>query len=512
MKYILSVIFLSISLLNYGQVKQPERYEIELDPFEEPYSVLSGEDNGVLLYQALDEYESGRQLWQFINLDTTLNEAWGKEYFIDRDHIFKGYEYHDHSYYFLFQLTARRSHNLLLLEINGYTGDTLMHTIKNLVPLDLTVFEMSNSAALIGGYYIQEPVVMHYDLSTKKTKVLPGIFGDKTKLVQVKIEPELINILVTTRTFDKRNTLAIKTYDSQGNYLDNYIFEPGGDIGLIDGRIADIGEVSSIISGTYGARRSDHSRGLFVAQHRMGKGQTIKYFNFADLDNFFTYLKARRQSRISNRIDRKKIKGKKIKFNYRLLVHEIIESGDTYIMLGEAYYPKYTNNNIGSSYLTYSPGGANYMPASFAGYMYTHAVVIGFNKNGERLWDNSFQIEDVLTYSLDQYVHADALNGKVVLFYLYNDEIRTKIISGSDVLEGKSYNSVKLMFADDVASKNGISNIGGLEKWYGHNFLAYGVQKIKNLKDTGVKLNRRVFYLNKILYSDPPPDTTALNE
>ena len=100
----------------------------------------------------------------------------------------------------------------------------------------------------------------------------------------------------------------------------------------------------------------------------------------------------------------------------------------------------------------------------------------------------------------------------MVLFYLYNDEIRTKIISGSEVVEGKTFNSVKLMFDDDVANKNHVTNIGGLDKWFDHNFLAYGVQKIKNIKDSGVKLNLRVFYINKILYDDSEPKSTELSE
>ena len=156
--------------------------------------------------------------------------------------------------------------------------------------------------------------------------------------------------------------------------------------------------------------------------------------------------------------------------------------------------------------------GNSYSSMTFAGYRYTHAVVIGFDKNGNRLWDNSFEIEDVLTYTLDQYVHADVIDNKVILLYLYNNEIRTKIISGSEVFEGKSYDEVKMKFADDNISKNNYSNIGGLEKWYSHNFFAYGVQKIKNLRDSGVKLNRRVFYINKINYGNSFTKSLELSE
>ena len=510
MRILLSVFFIAGSAALLAQVHQPDRFEIELTPYEDEYNVLSAEDQGVLVYREMSEFKSGAELWRFTMLDTSLTKKWEKEYFLDRDHIYKGYDYDENNFYFLFEIAVGNSHDLKLIKMSATTGDTLNYTIKNLVPIRLEAFEMASGAAIIGGYFNEDPVVMYYSLDKKKTKVLPGIFGNRTELVQVKIEKDIIKVLVTERTFDKRNTLAIKTYDLEGNYLDNYIFKPDEDTGLIFGRVAEVNNEGSLIVGTYGARKSDYSRGLFVAQHKKDEGQVMKYFNFADLDNFFAYMKAKRQERVANKITRKKVKGKKVKFNYRLLVHEIIESEDSYIMLGEAFYIKYNNNANFSRYGVNSNYGYsnsnNYTPMNFAGYRYTHAVVIGFDKKGNKLWDNSFQIEDVLSYSLDQYVHADVVDDKVILLYLYNNEIRTKIISGSEVFEGKSYNEVEMYFADDYVNKNNYSNIGGLEKWYDHNFFAYGVQKIKNLRDRGVKLNRKVFYINKISYGNTTYD------
>ena len=152
------------------------------------------------------------------------------------------------------------------------------------------------------------------------------------------------------------------------------------------------------------------------------------------------------------------------------------------------------------------------MPSTFSGYHYTHAVVIGFNEKGDILWDNSFQINDVVSFQLEQFVHADVQDDKIVLLYLYENEIRTKIISGSEVLEGKSFNNMRLTFEDDVINdKSSYANVGGLEKWYDHNYFAYGVQKIKNLRDTGVNLNRKVFYINKVRY-DRSSESESSNE
>lgn len=499
---------LFLPLIGYAQLEleQPNRFETELEHFDDGFEIITGAENGVILYRSLNEYDKkGGQLWNFVLLDTALNITWQKDVYMEKNISYKGYDYAMGSYYFLFQHTSSSSKDLKMMQMTGDTGDTLRYTIKNLVPLSLTEFEVTNGAALLGGYYNSEPVVIHYNLDENKTKVLPGIFGSKTELVQLKVEDNSITVLVSDRTFDKRNTLTIKNYDVEGEYLNTYRFDPDFDKGLVFGRIADVEDIANLVVGTYGAKRSDYSRGLFLGVVNDEGQQNIEYFNYADFENFFNYMKVNRQKRVSDRIDRKKIKGKKVKFNYRLLVHEIYKQGDIYILLGEAFYPKYSNT---SSYGGFNPnqyggygyGQNDYMPVNFAGYRYTHSVVAAFDSKGNMLWDNSFEIEDVVSFSLEQFVHASFTNEGIVLLYLYDNKIRSKIIQGSEVVEGKKFDDIKLSFQDDQVNKYSTNKIGGLEKWYGNTFIAYGVQRIKNLKDSGVQLNRRVFYINKIQY------------
>ena len=142
--------------------------------------------------------------------------------------------------------------------------------------------------------------------------------------------------------------------------------------------------------------------------------------------------------------------------------------------------------------------GNNYGTA-FEGYKYTHAVVLGFDRRGRLIWDNSFEINDVVSYALEQYVHISMNDEEMALVYMYENEIRTKVIEGNEVLEGKTFNELKLSFEDDIAAITE-DEYGGLEKWYGGNLFAYGVLEIKNLKDEGVRLNREVFFINKIRY------------
>ena len=116
------------------------------------------------------------------------------------------------------------------------------------------------------------------------------------------------------------------------------------------------------------------------------------------------------------------------------------------------------------------------------------------------LWDNSFEINDITSYDLKQYVEVDPQEDEIVLLYNYENVIRSKLIKDEEVVEGKSFDDINLKFGDDKIENND-SEFGGLESWYKDRFYAYGVQRIKNLKDSGVKLNRKVFFINKILYN-----------
>lgn len=499
-------LFLFVILLLAGnahsQVEQPERFEIEVNVFDNYFDVINGEEDGLLLLrQGSKRNREGDPKYEFILLDSSLNTLWKKDIYINRFYEYRGFDYFQGAYYLLYKYLRGGTRDLKIIKMD-MDGDTTHYTVSNLIPIELSEFEMTQDAALIGGYFNYNPFVIHYNLIDGKSKVLPGVYQNRTELIQLKVDDVSGSFIVITgeKTYDKRNTLSLKTYDFNGNLVNNTILNPEEDKGLITGQAADFNRNAILIGGTYAGKRSTFSRGLFIASINNEEEQRVKYYNYGDLENFFNYLRAKKQKRITDKIERKKIKGKKIKFNYRLLVHEIIEDENQYIMIGEAYYPKYSSSNYNTgAFLSNSYGYPNNYGMYFVGYRYTHAVVIGFDKQGNVLWNNSFEIDDVLSYNLEQYVHAESRDGSILLLYLYDNEIRTKIIKEGEVLEGKSFDEIKLTFEDDVVREKE-SEVEKLNRWYDNNYYAYGEQNIKNMKDTGVKLNRKVFYINKVRY------------
>lgn len=501
MRYLLTFfVMMCLYLPVKGQIQQPQRLELPLEYDEDAYYVAPAEEKGLMLFREPErKYDEGFTIWEFVSVDTALNIRWTKEYKIDYDYLLNGYAHSGDFMYVLFRMGTGSKDNYNVIKMNLSTGDTTHHILNRLMPVELSEFEVINGAILLGGHVNYRPVVLYYDINNNKSKVLQGVYRNDSELIEMELDQKLgtFNVLVSARTPDRLYTITLLTYNASGDLLQSVKLQPREDTSLIFGHSTGFRDGKRYIAGTYSHKRSSYSRGIYIAHVDTRGKENIQYYSYADLKNFFDYMKAGRQARVKKRIERKKIKGKKARFNYRLLVHDIIETDGQFVLIGEAFYPRYNNSLFYGGFLDF--GRDDYNNANLIGYNYTHAIVIGFDKQGKLLWDNSFEINDVLSYELKQFVHASVEKNYIALFYIYENEIRSKIIMGDKVQEGKSSDKLKLKFEDD-AVKNTDLRGGGLERWYGKYFYVHGIQKILSQQDTVGEGTREVYFINKIVY------------
>jgi len=503
-RFLLTVLLLLISLGNaaLAQLEQPQRLEIIMEDQEKnDFEIVSAKEKGLVLYREVRNKETRMEhKYQVILVDTTLNQVWESNYFIHLKYIQIGFEYAENYFYLLFQRnTESLKADLFVLRIDLDTRRAETFLIERDYSLELTEFEVVGNTLIFGGYTNNMPTFIIYEFGQMQARVLPGFFNERSQILHMETNDEFkqIHILTSYRIRDGRKSISFRSFDEKGELVKNINLEPSDEKSLLFGRTISLESNVDLIVGTYTRKRSDMSRGIFLARIDPSGDQVINYYNYADLKNFFSYMKARRQKRIEERIKRRKIKGKKNRFHYHLLVHEVVPWKGRFIMVGEAFFPKYSQSGYygGYSSFFYSNGYGQH----FEGYKYTHAVVFGFDRRGRLIWDNSFEINDVTSYTLDQFVHVSISDQEMALLYTYENEIRTKIIEGNDVVEGKTFNELELSFDNDIVEQEE-SEYGGLEKWYGGKLYAYGIQKIKNVKGDGVRSEREVFFINKIVY------------
>jgi hypothetical protein len=470
----------------------------------EDFQVVSTGRQGLMVYRRLTG--RGEDQIELIRVDTALNVVWQGYIKIDRRLVLLHAEPKEEYVFLLFQNRQLSMGDFQIVAVKIDKGDYGTYTVKNLIPFNPTEFIITNEAALIGGYFNYRPLILHYNFSTQQSKILPGFFNEPGELTQIKSNADgSVDVIVSARNFEKRKSLYIRNYDALGDLVKTIVLQPDNDKNLTFGRSLKTPTGEQVVAGVYG-RFSEYSRGIFVAQIDEFGEYKINYYNFGELQRFFNYMKAKREQRVKDRIERRKVKGKKLKFNYRILVQELVPYGDQFVMLGEAFYPHYSypsgrsmagfnNNMIPRSFTNPLVRGE----LVFDGYQYTHAVVIGFDRNGKLKWDNSFEINDVRTFQLQQFVKIIPEKDRIVLLYLFDNALRTKIIKNGEVLEGKEVVELRGQFKEDVIKPKETEK-SNLDYWYGNTFFASGIHQVKNLRGSEVLMNRRVFFINKIVH------------
>ncbi len=492
-----------------AQLKQPARLEMELKREDDEFSVIPAGTEGVFLHKRnVKESTYNTNVYDLHLYDTTLVERWKSRLEVNVTASYRGWEYRKGKLYLLFSEPKNRATDYHLYTIDTETSFIRGYNIQSDLQIELTEFTALENLVLMGGYVNYRPAVFAYDLGNEQFKVLPGLYLNNSELLELKVstEQKTFTVLYSDQTPEKQQTVGSKTYDATGELLFEYRLKPEKDHYLLYGRTTTFGDDAVYIAGTYANSNSKFSRGIYVASVAPDGMQKINYYNYGEFKNFFSFMKDKRQQRMKDRIKKRLAQGKKVKLNYRLLVHDVIEVDGTHILLAEAFYPKYVNRSSGSYFSNFNRAGDTYQQQYLEGYKYTHAVVVGFDDKGKVIWDNSFEINETLSPQLDKLVHVMPNPDYTVLLYSYDGAIRTKIIQNDKVLEGKNEAKLALQNETDVLSYMD-KEASTLLPWYGPYFFAYGTQRIKSKTSDNPGFTRRVFFINKIVYQ---PDETLL--
>lgn len=496
MRLLCALLFIFVSISLQAQIQQSNRVEYLLSENEIGFEVIPINEDAVFLFREIQI--SNNQILEIQLLNHDLQLEWKGFIPVDIKLEISAFDVLNGNIALLLKPRSYYAANLAIIFINSLDGSYIVYQIDNPLPIFHSGFRITEYGALIGGYFSNRPLVYFFNFSTRQSKILPGFVNEAGEINQIQTYYDgTFDVITNGKYYENRKTLWLRHFTEEGNLIRSVIIQPDDKSNLLFGRSLTMEGNKQVVAGVYGRQNYDYSRGIFTGIYNDDGQQELIYNSYADLENFFNYLKAGRKERIQERIKRKKIKGKKIRLSYRLMVQEIFEDGDQFILLGQAFYPKYrTDNN--RNLLYGNPYATNLI---FDGYKYTHAVILGINKEGKILWDNSFEINDIQSFQLKQFVKAykDEDSDQLIMLYLFDNIIRSKVIKGREVIEGKTHDPLVLKFTNDKIYKEASPTLGGLEHWFDNHFLAYGVQLIKHESTKGANF-RKVFFINKISY------------
>ena len=483
-----------------GQVIEAGRYEQVLeqrDDAEYP-KVASLAKEGILIYRRI-KGKTTDQL-ELVKTDTSFTENWRGTISIEKNLVVSKVVAQKDRVFMLLRASVYGNFDFVVIALSARTGEYKRYLVKNLIPFGPTDFNISTNAILIGGYFNLRPVVLHFSFVNERARLLPGFFNDIGEISEMKtLDNGLIDIIVSNRNLQRKKVLWVRSYSADGDLLNTTVLEGETDKYLLLAKSFRKPDNTLLVAGVFGVRNAEYSRGYFTSEIKPDGTFTMKYYNFIDQENFFKFMRPKRELRVKERIKKRKMKGRKIRLSYRFLVHELVPYQNQYLLLSESFYPRYIYTNPYSSF-----GGGRYYSSVrndriFDGYRYTHASILGLDGAGEVKWDNAFEINDVKTFTYDQFVKLAPKGDHLGLLYLFDNNLHTKIINNSQVLEGKSTKKLSSKFDTDFVRERDTES-SALEYWYDPYFIAYGIQYIRDHGRGREGTDRMVLFINKLKY------------
>lgn len=499
--------FLSINSL----AQSVRRIELPAPANSESVITLPLADRGVLLLS-----KTNRVGYQLIKYSADLDRDWNLSGQLpdNLDYVASTFDGRG-SVYLLFSSYRLPSCQVVRVSIGpGFTERFNLNVVER---MQVTHFKTLGDGIFIAGIVDETPVLYHTHLSLRQARLLPG--GERGAAIQ-SLEADTTHQRITASFTVRRGRdlkLVANVYDEFGQNQGHSVVEPDEDFALLSGRLTVLDDSTQLVVGNYGYRAMQAngvaaSQGLYLSRVGEGRPPQTTYVSFTDFKHFFQYLGGREQERMERKAQRRKESGSDLRLNYRLLVHELVRHNGQYVVVAEAFYPEYRYQNA-SPYGATSWYGWRYSPLSyyslynpymwnpwygprglspqqvFDGYVYTHAVVAGFDANGKLLWDNSLELTPERSIDLQEKVRLVKQGDQLALYHNHKGHIQQTIILPSGMAEQKPQIDISSV-AENQRAQAIISD--DVRFWHDRFFLAWGYRKTEDRKT--------VFYLDKIAF------------
>ncbi|MBF9238352.1 hypothetical protein I2I05_13180 [Hymenobacter sp. BT683] len=357
----------------------------------------------------------------------------------------------------------------------------------------------------------QHVTVLLLDVANGQMQYLSSIYEPMpTQLTSVADAASRRAEYVLTQTNGRKSRLLLKQLTEQGQLVSSEFVQTESERSLITAQITPPQDTTArLLMGTYSLRDPNYAQGLFATDLRAsansGTKPPLRFYDFLRLKHFFDYLKPSRQARLRERTERRMARSvPPLRWRYRVLLHELRPQPDGgYVLVAEVYYPHYRYNSYGNvpgNFNTgYSPYGSGYANSRvFDGYQTTHALVCGFDRSGTLLWDNTFVVNNLRRYSLEEAVRLQNLpDGRLVLAYLDDDKIRYKLINRAETSPNDHAVPILTGTGTDGGKENARdTSQSDLMPWFGSRFIATGYQRVRSERGP----DREVFFLNSVVF------------
>ena len=498
------ILFTPLCLM--AQTARPMRMEFTCPEDQKPFELINvGQQGCILFFKTEITGVKDQYKWNFSLYDANLRLVWTKDFNLPEAFDFKLSQKEDQEVFFLFQNSGRKGNNdeLHILAIGLQHGEIRDNSLLMPAKSNTVAFLMMKGTAVIAlNTHDDKGQVIIKDLTSGASSSFVVETDNKTFLKE--LIPDSTNKTFSLNYLyfpEKKHTVfCIKTYNPEGKEIVKYNLDPyeagksinnGKLIRLDSNRVMIMGDYSNDHTKSMDdlEKQNVESTGLYSAVFYKGQLVRINYKNFLDFKHFFNKI---RGNQAIYEVEGKP-KNKEVSSNYRLILHDVIQHDKEYILITEAYYPEY-HTVTNWTYDYYGRMVPNYYSV-FDGYRYNNSFVTGFDSTGVLLWDNSFEINNILTLSIQTRINVLFDDQEIVLAYCSDGKIVSKVLNREETISQSESVDLEQLDNRDRLIDDHDSN---MSYWYRNIMLCHGYQKIKNTSRSDSR--RNVFYISKIAY------------
>lgn len=365
--------------------------------------------------------------------------------------------------------------------------------VFKLLPADDEIWFKSSAK---GGVFIQKLNINSGDLS-----ILNLAFGDTKKKPSV-ISMELIskNEIAIVHQYGprKKRELDVKIFNFNGDVvLESVLFSLDADRrnSMLNATITQLGNNDYALTGTYrkNSKKKTTGNGVYFARFKDDKIKYLSFFDYTDFEHFTDYLGEKRSEKIDAKIQKKKDKGKDVSINTLSAEHPAYVINGGLVFVTEYFYQTYRYE-----YTTKMVNGKmqTVRERKFDGFQYTHAMAIGINSDGAKLWDQHIPLFiTVKPYYPRKFlkIMTDSVN-TITTVHTNGQDILSSVIKNGEITNNKWAVTHNIEAGQKEKWTNSESNW-----WYGKEFFILEKQKTKEKKVLG---NRKIRYYGSRVHVD----------
>jgi hypothetical protein len=422
---------------------------------------------------------------------------------------------------------------LLAAAYNGHVGQTRTQQFETKISREVVELKALDGR-LFATVLLQDQLhvtALLLDVATGQMQYLPSVYENvPTQLTFVADAATRRAEYVLSQTNGRKSRLLLKQLTDKGQLVRSEFVQAESERSLITAQVTPPQDTTArLLMGTYSLRDPNYAQGLFatdLSRPALGVAGAVKpplrFYDFLHLKHFFDYLKPSKQARLRQRVARRLARSvSPMRWHYRLLLHELLPQPDGgYVLVAEVYVPHYRYNSYGSGLSSgfgsfgnqyYSSGygpGSVYSPGGFSpygsnrtfdGYQTTHALVCGFDKQGNLTWDNIFVVENLRRSELEEAVRLQPLpDGRLVLAYLDENKLRYKVVNRAE----NAPNDLQVPISTGAGpTEQGLERATDTDQydllpWYDGRFVALGYQHVRVSHGP----DREVFFMNTVVF------------